>query len=99
MIDHFKALTFIPLQLIFGLGVCAAIEVLLQRVHLPAQDVSEGLHLRQLLPQAVALLEENLANVIRLNARHNWKPRHQCRRQRPPQCKQLTLKEDVEVAE
>lgn len=57
MIDHFKALTFISLQLILGHGVCAAIEILLQRVHLPAQDVSEGLHLRQLLPQAVALLD------------------------------------------
>lgn len=57
MIDHFKGLTFISLQLIFGHSVCAAIKIFLQRVHLPAQDISEGLHLRQLLPQAVALLD------------------------------------------
>lgn len=57
MIDHFEGLTFISLQLIFGHGVCAAIKIFLQCVHLPAQDISEGLHLCQLLPQAVALLD------------------------------------------
>lgn len=102
MIDHVKGLTFIPLQLIFGLGVCAAIEVLLQRVHLPAQDTSEGLHLRQLLPQAVALLDGRRGgkriwqNVIRLNARCNWKTQTLAT---PAGEKKLTLKEDVEVAE
>lgn len=50
--------TFVPLQLVLGHAVCAAVKVLLQRVHLPAQDVSEGLHLCQLLPQTVTLLEK-----------------------------------------
>jgi len=50
-------LTLIPLQLILRHGVRTAIKVFLKRVHLPAQDVSEGLHLRQLLPQAVTLLK------------------------------------------
>lgn len=49
-------LTFVPLQLVLGHVVCAAVKVFLQRVHLPAQDVSEGLHLCQLLSQPVALL-------------------------------------------
>lgn len=51
-------LTFVPLQFVFGHSVRAAVKVFLQRVHLPAQDVPEGLHLCQLLPQAVAFLEE-----------------------------------------
>jgi len=47
--------TSVSLQLVVG-DVGAAVEVTLQRVHLAAQNVPEGLHLRQLLPQAVALL-------------------------------------------
>ena len=48
-------LTSVPLQDVSG-HVGTAIEVSLQCVHLPAEDVPEGLHLRQLLPEAVALL-------------------------------------------
>lgn len=51
-----EVLTFIPLQLVFGDSVCTAIKVLLQGVHLSAQDVPEGLHLRQLLTQAMTFL-------------------------------------------
>lgn len=51
------ALTFVPLQFIFRHSICTAVKVFLQRVHLPAQDVSEGLHLCQLLSQAVTFLE------------------------------------------
>lgn len=60
-------LTFISLQLIFGHGICAAIKVFLQSVNLPAQDISEGLHLRQLLSQAVTLLyrQYSSANIKR----------------------------------
>lgn len=50
-------LTFIPLQFILGHSVCTAIKVFLERVHLPAQNISERLHLCQLLSQAVTLLE------------------------------------------
>lgn len=51
-------LTFVPLQLVLRHGVCAAVKVFLKRVHLPAQDVSEGLHLCQLLSQSVTLLKK-----------------------------------------
>lgn len=54
----YQVLTFVSLQLVFGHTVRAAVEVFLQRVYLPTQDVSERLHLCQLLPQAVALLKE-----------------------------------------
>ena len=54
----FVLLTFVSLQLIFGHGICAAIKVFLKRVHLSAQDISERLHLCQLLCQAVTLLKE-----------------------------------------
>lgn len=49
-------LTFIPLQFILGHSICTAIKVFLECVHLPAQDISERLHLGQLLSQAVTLL-------------------------------------------
>jgi methyl coenzyme M reductase subunit C-like uncharacterized protein (methanogenesis marker protein 7) len=49
-------------ELVFGHAVGAGVKVLLQGVHLSAEDVPEGLHLSQLLPQAVALLGGNRLN-------------------------------------
>lgn len=51
-------LTFIPLQFIFRHSICTTIEVFLKSVHLPAQDISEGLHLCQLLSQTVTFLKK-----------------------------------------
>lgn len=70
-------LTFIPLQLILRHDVCAAIKVFLERVHLPAQDISESLHLCQLLSQAVALLNKQSSNRVVLLYIYNFH-RPQC---------------------
>lgn len=55
--------TSVSLELVLGDAICAAIKVLLQRVHLSAEDVSERLHLRQLLRQAVALQVQQHTNT------------------------------------
>lgn len=70
-----EVLTFVPLQLILR-HVCTAIKVFLKRVHLPAQDISEGLHLCQLLSQAVTLLggtqRHERVKVVRLLFMFPW---------------------------
>lgn len=89
-------------------SISTAVEVLLERVHLPAQDVPKRLHLRQLLPQTVTLLRVTYANLFDFRlGRHGifivyrscffigidqYWTFHLC-------CVPLTLKEEVEVAE
>lgn len=48
--------TSVPLKFIFGNGIGTGIKVLLQGVHLSAQDVSESFHFCKFLTQPVPLL-------------------------------------------
>lgn len=44
-VAKFYFLTFVPVELIFTLNICAVIKILLQCVNLSAENVPEGLHL------------------------------------------------------
>lgn len=54
--------TSVSVKLILAQGIGTRVKVLLQGVHLSAQNVPEGLHFCELLTQPVALLSRNTEN-------------------------------------